>query len=444
MRQVRMTRMGVASGVGLVMALLLLSGIPLRTTSASSAPPYEAQGFTVINTFWGSAAAQTEASPGDSGVPLTLTLQYTYPFYESVSTQATLNFTGTSFTGSDGGPNATEFYYGTLHPGDTFQLTFYVDVGAGTSLGYHTIPVTFLWDAILTNSSAEPQTSLTQNTNVTVLVAGDVSLGVQADQTYLTPGEVNYVSFNLTNSGTLAATDVKTTVSSSQGVASISALPTLPSLAPGSSFVSTIEVYVAGSAAGSTATLTLSTAYSNEYGVAGSSVEALTFIVESADAGAPVLIVSQANDTVVVGKASAVLFTVKNVGNGTAYFPQYMLSASSPLVSFGVKAQDQSELVPGQTVEVEAVLSASTSSTPGTAASRRAASAARGPKATCWTAKPSRPRRRSVASRRVGSREERTRTVAPGRRTVGRPDSSSSNGAEGTELSRASRSPSRP
>lgn len=349
----------------LVATLLVLSTLA-GAAHASSSPPYQAQGFEVLNLAWGTGTGLGEAGPGSAGVPLVVTFQYILPFYVAVSSEATLNLTGTGFTATDGSLNETVYRYGALSPGNTFQMTFYLDLNQTISLGRHSVPATFLWTAILTNSTNEPQAYLTQTVALNVDVTGDVHLGISSPQSFLLPGSLDNVSITLTNTGTLNATDIQTTVAASQGVGVISSVPDVASLAPGASITAPVEVYVDSAAAGTSVTLSVSATYSDPNGVGGSASRDFSYVVYSAAAGTQ-LAVAAPGAAVTEGAVSELSFVVTNTGTSTVRSPTFSVVVPSPLVLAGNSTYSAygASIAPGESFVFHADLTATPGATAG-------------------------------------------------------------------------------
>ncbi len=250
--------------------ILFSSAIVKDLTLTSSAQTYEPQSFTVINSVWGTPTGNVEAGPGDQDVPLTVTMQYLYP-YPSVSTEfeiklpSGLTSTSSSMSGQVA-TNATAYYVNRLDQGQIFQFTLYLDLANNTGLGQYTFPTTIFWYAVLSNSTTEPEVYLQQDLNLVVNLNGNSKLMYSANDTALTPDKINYISLNLTNSGSGNVTDITTTVTDNSPTASIlNSLPSSVNLGANSGLNETLEVFVPESAAGTVFALNFATTYLDPY-----------------------------------------------------------------------------------------------------------------------------------------------------------------------------------
>ena len=301
-----------------LLALLVMGSLFSLQPSVfgTTTSPYEAQGFNVLNIAWGTSNTPGQAGPGDNDVPLTVTLQYIYAAGSSVSTSGTLDTSGTGFSPTDGGSNASVYNYSTLTAGTIFTLTFYLNLNSSVKVGSrYNIPLTMLWSAILTNSTLEPETSLIQKSTIAVSVNGDAHLIFETSQTYLTSGEVNSVNFTILNNGTGFASNIQTTLTSQEaGVQSV--IPEIQNLTAGSSVTFPVQIYLPESSAGTVTPLTVSATFIDPYGDNASTSQAID--LHSSVASEPILAFSAQKITLVPGQSNNITITLTNMGSGNA------------------------------------------------------------------------------------------------------------------------------
>jgi hypothetical protein len=335
-----------------------------QLTLTGSAATYESQEFIVINSIWGTPTANFQAGPGDQNVPLTVTLQYLYP-YPSVSTEFEIKLPGgftstsSSMTGQDRS-NATAYYVNRLEQGQIFQITLYLDLANNTSLGQYTFVSTIFWYAVLSNSTYMPEVYLQQNLNLVVNLNGNSHLMYSTNDTALTPDKINNIALTLTNSGSGNVTDVTTTVSDSSPTASIlNELPSNLNLGSHSNLNETLQLFVPESAAGSILALNFVTSYLDPYQNQESTTQSLGFFVSSVASSSP-LTYTINQTSLVPGAINNLTLTVTNSGQSPVFnvstivssptSSQSAVSASSQSISIVSQPTKVSNLAPGSTV----------------------------------------------------------------------------------------------
>jgi len=354
-----------------VVALILLAGsafilaLPLARFSASAQTP--AEGFQIIAARWGNSSASTEAGPGDENVPLTLTLQYVYP-YSAVYAQLNIQLQNGITTASSSMPNtsannATVYYSSSLQKGQVFQVETFVNLASNISLGRYNFPVTILWDAILSNSSSAPEISLEQNTNFVLIVQGDTKLVFSSAQTALTPGQENNLTLTLVNSGSGNASDIETTISPSntQQVSVLNQFPSVNKLSPQQSETAHVELFVSSSAAGSSVTLSIATNYLDAYNNQVSKTQTLGLYVTTGNSASQLVIRPEAT-SLTPGQINNVTLIVTNEGLQTLTGVSTQVSTSSQTVSVLSEPNVIQSLVPGSSSDLQIGLFVSASS----------------------------------------------------------------------------------
>ncbi len=352
-------RSRVRGGATTFLILLTLASFLSPVAFGTSTPPYQANGFNILSVVWGTSAVHSQAGPGDTDVPLTVTLQYIYPTSTAVSTSGTLDTKGTGFSASNGSPNSTVYYIGSLTPGSIFELTFYLDLNSSLKAGSHySIPLTMLWSAVLTNSSVEPETSLIQSATISVSINGDAYLTFRASQSYLTSGQVNHLNFTVSNNGTGPAASILTTLSSQQaGVQSV--IPEIQNLSPGSSATFPLEIYVPQSSAGSVTPLSVLATFRDPYGNNASTSQIID--LHSSTTSQAKLVFSAEKETLIPGESNNITLTLTNIGLGNVSDIVTTTSSSLQGISTLVDLATLSSLGPGgsYTANITVYISAS-------------------------------------------------------------------------------------
>lgn len=213
------------------------------------------------------------------------------------------------------------------------------------------------------------QQSVSRTVGFYTATSSPSQLSFQAADATLVPGVANTVPITLTNQGGTAATQIRTTVTSSSQVSILTQFPYVAELAAGSSTNASIEVYVSGSLASSPLSLTLSFTYTDEQGVTDSYTQALGLYALASNSSIPSVLVSVSplKSGAKVGTQSEVTFDVEDVGPATLESPVLSLAVSSPLVviqnsSYAVPG---GALRPGESMVYEALVGSSTSASPG-------------------------------------------------------------------------------
>lgn len=327
----------------------------------------EAQGFQIISARWGNSTQSAEAGPGLQDVPLTITLQYLYPYsalYAQVDILLPNGFTSTSSpVTAQPENNDTIYYTSSLQKGQVFQVETYLNLADNVSIGDYSFPTTLLWNAILTNSSNAPEVSLEQNTNFAVSVQGNTKLSFSASQTALTPGQVNNITLSLANTGSGNATNVETSITSSNPsqVSVLNQLPEVDSLPALGSQSGSIDLFVSTSAAGSSVSLTITTTYLDAYSNQESVTQTLGLFVSTASSNSQ-LVINSSQDSLTPGQVNNITLTATNEGSLELSDITTQVSSSSQAVSVLTEPGVVQSLSPGSSTAMGIGLFVSASS----------------------------------------------------------------------------------
>jgi hypothetical protein len=317
----------------------------------------EAQGFQVIGAHWGNATTNVGAGPGEEDVPLTISLQYLYP-YEALDAQLDILLPGgfsttSSPLTSQAANNATIYYPNSLQKGQVFEVETFLNLASNLSLSSYSFPTTILWSAILTNSSNAPEVSLEQFTRVGIGVLGDTKLDFSTSQIALTPGQVNNITFTLANSGSGNATNIATTISSgnSQQVSVLNQFPAVSSLSSGQSQTGSVELFVASSAAGASVSLTITLSYLDAYNNQQSNSQNLGLFVSTSSATSQLVFQSNKN-SLTPGQINNVTLLATNEGTQSLENIATQVTSSSQAVSVLSQPDVISSLSPGSSASL--------------------------------------------------------------------------------------------
>lgn len=284
----------------LVTSSYTLNSTLLTRTSAAS----QTNGFNVINAFWGTNTSPESAAPGDIADTLTVSLQYVYSATaETVETYLELPSGFSVYNGSNIAYATTT---GTYPTGATIQLSYTVDLLSTLSLGSHVIPMEISW------SAAGYAYYLNETIQVTVQVQGRPQIQVSyASGSPLTAGEVNDVSFVVSNNGSGLASDISL-IANTQTGGTLNTLPEIQSLAAGNSTAETAEVYVPTGSAGNVFVLSISGSYKDPYGNSETMSQSLNIYVPSSSKTQ--LQVSSSVESLTVGQVNTIPVNITNTG----------------------------------------------------------------------------------------------------------------------------------
>ena len=212
------------------------------------------------------------------------------------------------------------------------------------------------------------QQSVTQGVGFYVTAPSTYPLDFQSADTSLVPGGINSIPITITNEEPGSAYQIHTLVSSSSQVSILTQFPVISELAANASVTEPLEAFVSASLADAPLSLTFSYSFTDAQGFTSSYTQSvgLFTIGSNSTLSSLVVSVSPVQSLVRVGAESKVVFDVKDVGSTSLESPVLSLSVSSPLIvlrnsSYALAGAIDS----GSTVSYDAVVSSSTSATPG-------------------------------------------------------------------------------
>lgn len=325
------------------------------TTSTACIP--SSYPFVVTAATWGTQADPTSAGPGDTAVPLSVTLLYT----------GGCQLTGASFELGLSGPftttegaNSTTTYEVSIAGDSVLTETYHLDVAGEAQLGIYTFPL------YIGYNTTDYAGIFFQSVNFTLPMNGTPELSFTGGTTALSPGVVNDLTLTIANRGSGTASDVTTTVSAPSQVGVLSQASDIQSLAPGTSANETVELFVPQTLSGSAVSLSVTSSYYDPASFLESATQTLGFRVLDSSAYSMSVSLAQVNGTSKVGSQSRLTFVLTNTGVSSVYSPVLSVAASSPVIVTGeVPADSISVLQPGQSVDYQVTVGSSPSSTAG-------------------------------------------------------------------------------
>ncbi|MDG6923108.1 MAG: hypothetical protein JRN67_07440, partial [Nitrososphaerota archaeon] len=179
-----------------ILFLFAVGSVELIPTFASTSTT----GFKVINVSWGTPNNPTGAAPGDSNLPLTVTLQYVFP-NSATNIQGLLELSN-GFSTYNGSGSAFSSVTGITSTGMMVQMTFQVYLASNLALGAYTLPLNLSWTA------SGYSYTLNQSSSITVYVEGRPQIYFSASSQSLAPGQVNLVPLIIQNTGSGSASTI--------------------------------------------------------------------------------------------------------------------------------------------------------------------------------------------------------------------------------------------
>jgi hypothetical protein len=234
--------------------------------------------FKIINAEWGTAANRPEASPGDIGIPIQLTVRNGGD-YTAEDLVATLSLPP-SFTNSTGGQTIKASIATTIVPGQTALFQFIVNIAENASIGSHDL--TLILDYKI-RTATELLDGSPEHLTAPIFLLGKVRLSTFTETQRLTPGETNNVTVTFSNTGTAASTAVEAIVTTPPTLTLLGAENRLyfEKISAGGTVGTSIPLQVSPAAAGSLVQITLSITYTDAYGTSRSISRSLGFEVVS-------------------------------------------------------------------------------------------------------------------------------------------------------------------
>ena len=301
-----------------ILFLFAVGSVELIPTFASTSTT----GFKVINVSWGTPNNPTGAAPGDSNLPLTVTLQYVFP-NSATNIQGLLELSN-GFSTYNGSGSAFSSVTGITSTGMMVQMTFQVYLASNLALGAYTLPLNLSWTA------SGYSYTLNQSSSITVYVEGRPQIYFSASSQSLAPGQVNLVPLIIQNTGSGSASTISITATS-QVAGILNSVPQVQYIGAGAQSTYTLQIYVPLTAAGAVVPVSLTATYKDPYGNSGTVSQSL-FLYASA-AGVAKLQFSSNQQTLVPGTSNNVTITLTNTGAQSLSQVVTSITSGSPSVT---------------------------------------------------------------------------------------------------------------
>jgi len=156
---------------------LIASGPPLflfddSARVAAQGPPYfplQPSWFNVVDTYWGSSDDKINAAPGDTSIPLIVTIQ-------NIGNTTVTGLSETlvlqsPFTNMSGGQLAKSFYEGSISPGSTSSAQFFLNIGQEGAPGEYVLTMRIDYLAIVSGVGQTLYIAQETEIEVPVLIA---------------------------------------------------------------------------------------------------------------------------------------------------------------------------------------------------------------------------------------------------------------------------------
>lgn len=312
------------------MFLVIALGLVVVQSGMTSAATCSILGanLKIIGVTWGNSSHQISAGPGDSDVPLAVSLENYGSSCNIQDIEGSLQLSG-GLTALNGSLYPATYVPSAVSP-SIFSLIFYLNIAKNTSSGpndFFSYPLTLAWN--YTNSSNR----YSQSYNIEVPMKGDPSLSFAPEKPSLNIGQLNNVAITLRNRGTGIATGIVTAVSSSSGLSIVDQPNTVNSLGPGESENVSVLFYVPPGDAGQSVVLDLASHYISPYGYNTSISSQLGFYALPSPQ-TPVT-VYPSTQTLYAGRIQSVNVTVSNGGSSAIDNVSVVLTPQSPLNVIG-------------------------------------------------------------------------------------------------------------
>lgn len=306
--------------VAFALVLLLMFSVTRPAYGASCVPSSPA--FTVRGASWGTASNPVDAGPGDSNVPLVVTLQY-YDVCNVNAVQGTISMPA-GFVSVSGSSTATAFAVSIL-PNSVFELEFPLNILPTAKIGSYFFPMQLTWN--VSGGSGR------QSSNISIDLKGDVKLSVTQSEASLVAGEVNVVSLTLVNTGSGKATDVTVTLLPSQGVSVIRQQQGTFDLNSSGFVVYSVGLFAASAEVGSPVSLTFTATFVDPYLDQRTFSQVLGFYVQNTPA--PSYTLTASTPVLTSGSVNDVYVTLTNRGGSEIRSVSILVTASAGIGIIG-------------------------------------------------------------------------------------------------------------
>ncbi len=246
---------------------------------------------------------------------------------------------------------------------------------SGTTLQVY-VPVSAAGSVLsisLTASYKDPygnSETASQTINSYVSTVSQPKLSASTSVESLTPGQTNNVMITITNGGSIALSEISTTIAfSPSSITLLGSSPYIPILDAGSSVTEDLSLYIPSTVSSSAVSVTIASSFLEPDGTTGTASQTLGFYTTAyvTTSYNTTVAVVPINTNVTAGQESKVTFQLENTGTAAVYTPTIALTVSSPLIIVTNSSFTfQQVLSTKASALYEATLTASPSSTIGT------------------------------------------------------------------------------
>lgn len=337
-----------AIALAAALACAAVPGAPWADAQVRS--PFETQFGAVkyLDAYFGLPAAKMEVRPGDANVPFTVAAA-NVGAHDITGIRGQLSLP-LALSAHDGSRAAVADAEGNANAGETFYLTFYVDVDETASIGEHPAAVRVDYSRV--------RESGTRNEffEFAIDVTGDSVIDASAQDAFITSLRENRVTIDVSNSGTAQVSGVEVTVSgtqddSSQSMSNLDNVVIresswdLGNIGPGESGELGATIYVPGSLSGEVLRVPLDISYINTQGDSQSAtrvvdlyvrglIDARIYDVRVADlAGNPTIVgdvINEGNEDALFGFVTLVPLGGSNLAGTTLFIDEIEIDSPVP------------------------------------------------------------------------------------------------------------------
>jgi hypothetical protein len=279
---------------------------------------YQPGYFQAVNSFWGTPGQIIQVGPGDSGVPLTITVRYI-----GNSTIYNVNFTLVAPNGIEILPSlqSVSQYISSLQPNSVLQLTYQVSIGSSLSTGSYKFYLLITWDT-------QSRSGYSQALPLSIDIKGRADLYITPLTPSPEPGSINLLRLLITNNGTGSATQIAISSIQAPSISILDYQPRQFSLPPGGSSIINITAYIPPALQQSPLVLSLSLTYVDPYGYQRSYTQQVGLYTGAQKM--PLIIIDTLDKTLVPGYINNISIRVTNMGAADIYNISVGLSTQAP------------------------------------------------------------------------------------------------------------------
>lgn len=217
---------------------------------------YQPGYFQFLSASWGSPQQPIQVGPGDSGVPLVITVRYI-----GNSTIYNANFTLLTPRGISILPSlqSASQYISPIQPNSVLQLSYQVSIDPGLAIGSYSARLIITWDT-------QSRSGYSQSLEVTLDIRGKVDISISPLTQQLDPGGIDILKLLIFNNGTGVAKQVTLTSVQATSASIIDYQPRQFDLKPGEGVIANISIYIPPTMQQTPLSILVSLTYLDPYG----------------------------------------------------------------------------------------------------------------------------------------------------------------------------------